>query len=206
VNLLYRDLYTEETGHRDQLRNAVAIPIALLSIIAGALAYLSKDFHLPTNGLEWWLTITGAGASLAFLAAVVFLIICYLGGLYERIPSPAKIKEYEDGVRKHFGESALGRAQADAQVEAFLREAYAKAADRNTSTNLNRSAYLYRANAAIVVSFVLVALAVIPHIAIERLATCQSKGNCDAGRTSDSTTTSAPTAAPPGPAAKHRVP
>ena len=41
--MLYRDLYTEEMDHREQLRNAVVIPIGLLTIIGGALAYLWND-------------------------------------------------------------------------------------------------------------------------------------------------------------------
>ena len=204
--MLYRDLYKEEMEHREQLRNAVAIPIALLTVLGGALAYLWKDYHPPTNGLEWWLAIAGAGALLAFIVAIVFLILCYHGNVYKRIPFPAKIKDYEDGVRKHFGETQPGRMQADLQFKAFLRDRYTNAADRNAETNIKRSAYLYRANGTIIIAFVLVALAVIPHIAIERLATCQSKGSCNAGRTSDSTgtTTTAPTTS--GPATKHRVP
>lgn len=204
--MLYRELYTEEMEHREQLRNAVAIPIALLSILGGALAYLWKDFSLPHDPLGWWLAIAGAGALIAFVVAIVFLGLSYHWNDYERIPFPTKIKSYEDGVRKHFGETDTGRVQAASHVEAFLRDAYTKAADLNAETNLNRSAYLYRANRMIIIAFVLVGLAVIPHIAIERLATCQSKGSCNAGRTSDSTGTTSTAPATSGPAAKHRVP
>jgi len=123
--------------------------------------------------------------------------------VYERVPFPAKIKEYEDGVRTYFGETEHGPARAEARFEAFLRESYTKAADRNADTNLKRSAYLYRANGTIIIAFVLVALAFIPHIGSERLANCQSKGNCNAGRTRDSTNTAAPATVTPGAATKH---
>jgi len=74
--MLYRDLYTEEMEHREQLRNAVAIPVALLTILGGSLGYLWKDFHLPASGLDWCFTIAGGGALVAFVVAIAFLILC----------------------------------------------------------------------------------------------------------------------------------
>lgn len=192
--MLYRDLYTEEIQHREHLRGAVAVPIALLTLVGGAIAYLFKDFSVPGTLFDWWFVIALAGATLSFGVAVVFLIKSYHGHTYERIPFPGHIKRYEDGLRLHFGDSEEGRAQAGSTFEAFLRDCHTRAADRYTETNLKRSAYLYHANGWIITSLVLVALALPPHIARQpeaaaRQKTDHARGSFDApGRTRDSTT------------------
>jgi len=163
--VLYRDLYAEEVQDRELLRSAVSIPLALLTILGSGIAYLFRGLPVaPDTLLGCWHTIALAGAALAFCIAAVFLIMSYHGHVYERVPSPNQIKTYEEALNIYHGSSEAGRAEATATFQSFLRSRYTEAADRNMYTNIKRSAYLYRANAAVIACLVLAALAVPPHI------------------------------------------
>jgi hypothetical protein len=157
----YEKLYDEEWARRDAIQSSAGVPIGVLTLIGGAVSVLVQ--HIDGAGrvlaFVFWggflVTLVG------FARSCYFLIRCFIGPKYERVPLPSAIFAYHHGLREHY--SALRTPlQAEEDFDSFLVEHYIQAADRNAVNNVNRGEYLYKANRSLVATLVAAAVCAVP--------------------------------------------
>jgi hypothetical protein len=158
----YRGLYDAEWARRDEVRQAAGFPAAVLTLLAGVLVLYARTYSLPRTWMAVLFGVSFTAAFITFCAAVYMLARSLFGPKYLRIPWPSQIRDYEEGLIKFY----RGKPDAEALVmrdwEAELIDRYVHAADRNAENNANAGEYLYKANRAVVVTLIAVALGAIP--------------------------------------------
>lgn len=162
TGVIYRDFYREEIEHREHLRGAVGVPIALLTVLGGVLAYYSRTFQAVDGVVTWVFAVLFGSSCYFFIRAVYLLIRSYHGYTYERIPTPAQIRQYHQDLAIYLRSTKAPDGQLASEFDDFLDGAYCRAAERNTYNNLAKSEYLFRATGAIIFCLALTAIAVVP--------------------------------------------
>jgi len=158
----YRELYDAEWIRRDEVRQAIGLPAGVLTLLAGALVFYAKTYSFPKGGMGVATALLLGGAVVAWLVAVYMLVRSLFGRRYRRIPWPAQILAYEEGLRSYYAGKAGGDAAASKEFDQFLIDRLVDAANRNSENNANAGEYLYKANRAMVVALILTAVAAWP--------------------------------------------
>lgn len=157
----YRALYEAEWGRREQLGASLGTPLTVLTIVGAAFGWCYQNARVPSNGLDW-LPSAGLGLALVFfLRAVYILARSYHGYTYRQIPSASQIRAFQVELADP-AHRAVTTEACSTQFDLQLIERYVEAADRNRANNDSRSDLLYRANAALLICAVLVAISALP--------------------------------------------
>jgi hypothetical protein len=159
---LYKGLYDAEWSRRAEIHQAAGIPIGVLTLLAGAIVFLERDY-MPTHT---WLDLAFASAlilaSLGFLISAFMLVRCLFGWRYRRIPWPSQVRKYHEEWNAY----KQARPEVDGTpreaLNGLLIECYIDAADINSVNNVNSGEYLFKANRALIVALIFFALAIIP--------------------------------------------
>lgn len=132
--------YDFELSRRDAITAALGLPFAILTAVGSLAIAVIRSFGYQRHP---WITVgflmAVAWALLLFIAAIYYLSHAYRDDTYTYLP---KLAELEAARQMWRGDDGFFRHE--------LRELIIEAADYNATTNDNRSAYLGRANAAIV--------------------------------------------------------
>lgn len=164
----YKDHYKLEVTRRHELTSALAIPLGVLSLLLGALVVVAKEIHVP---LDDWKIIQLAAIVASFVclsATTYFLFRSYFNYEYGYVPTPLEIKSYRDGLVAYYVATGLSNDVAikTAEDETFehIDSEYATHTHRNTANNDRKSAFLYRANGALILSVVFTVVAGGPYL------------------------------------------
>jgi hypothetical protein len=159
----YKDHYTLEVTRRHELTSALAIPFGVLSLLLGALVVIAKEIHIP---LDDWKVIQLAAvvASLVAVSATTyFLFRSYFNYEYGYVPTPLEIKSYRDGLVAYYVSTGLTKdvaiKTAEDETLEYIDSEYATHTHRNTANNDKKSAFLHRANGALILSVVITVVA-----------------------------------------------
>ena len=158
--MLFRQLYEDELRFREHLRTATSLPVGLMALLGGALAYLARGVRVQNDFVSWGFLTALAAAVYYFLRTAYFLIRGYHGYTYQRIPSPAQLKRYRDELREYYVSIGEPPERAASEFAEFLDARYCEAAEKNTYANLAKSENLFRATSALVYCLILAALCV----------------------------------------------
>jgi len=159
----YRSLYDDEWTRRAEIRQAAALPTGILVLIAGVLAFYVRNYSFPSGGFGRVAFLAGvAVAALAFGVAIYMVARALFGPKYVRIPWPSQLRDYEEGLIAFYRAKEDGDTLAAQDWGQFLIDRFVAAANRNAANNANSGEYIYKANRAVVVSLVGLALAAIP--------------------------------------------
>ena len=163
--MLLRDAFKEhyllEGTRRAELMTALAVPVAILTLVLGALAVVAKEIHVPFNlvaTVQLTLVVLGAVAC----ALCTYFVFRSLYGLaYAFVPTPLELSTYRDQlVTYHI---ASGKTPEDAakvsedETLTYLYGEYAKNADRNSINNDIKSGFIHNANSTLIAAVVLAA-------------------------------------------------
>ena len=152
---LYKDLYEFELEQRAHLGSIVNIPIIASTALATAAVTMVLGFSYGDSCLTW----AFAAAMAAFSAALAFAVYCIFSSLlsyeYMKLPKASDLrKHFLDLKAWHHDEAA-----AKEDFRQYLNERYAEATDVNNINNQNRGNYIFRANIALAVGMILLAMA-----------------------------------------------
>lgn len=144
-----RNRYDYELQRKEQLTAALALPVAVLSILGSATLAMVRSFSQMDRALTWGFGSLVTLDVVASFVCLVYLAFAYHQQKYEFLPLLTDI----DGSRNEFLEFAKVMAGGEAEVleefEKQMRGRMIKAADWNTVTNDRRSGYLHRARRAL---------------------------------------------------------
>jgi hypothetical protein len=157
----YKEFYDHEWQRHEHLQSAVNTPISIITLLAGGLVLMGKGFDSKYPALVWLFWIATAIASVLVGGAVYLLIRSIHGYRYDRIPLPAELARHYEHLKQFYREQQKP-GLTDPSFDAYLVEKYVATAERNAVNNLNRGAYLYRANRMLVYALCATAVAGVP--------------------------------------------
>jgi hypothetical protein len=165
----YKDHYTLEVTRRHELTSALAIPFGVLSLLLGGLVVVAKEIHFPLDDLKIIQLVAAVASLIAVLATTYFLFRSYFNYEYGYVPTPLEIKSYRDNLLVYYVLTGLAPDVATKTAEdetlEYIDSEYAIHTHRNTANNDKKSAFLHRANGALILSVVFTVVAGVPYIA-----------------------------------------
>ena len=158
-----KDRYDYELLRREQLTDALTLPVGVLTVLGGAMVAMARSFSYKDDLLTWVFGILLGLAVIAF-----FLCMLNLGRTYHRqtyIYLPLLVDLYKAREeRRVFYQEAHHRRAADDSFQQELEVRIIAAADRNTRSNDQRSRYLFWSRLALFAVLVLTAMMGIPYV------------------------------------------
>ena len=148
-SLVYRivkERYLWEHERKNELNNIISIPLGLMSIIIGCLAYFFNNLPINSNSVLFFLYYFFIVISILCL---FFCLFCFYrhqtGYTYCYISSPDKLYEYEQNYIKSFNDNnvEVDYNIINDKVCLILYEQYSNAATQN-KTNNERKIKFYR--------------------------------------------------------------
>jgi len=155
------DAYVRELSRRDELRRALALPIGLSVVLAGAWYSLIGrfDWLAALEPLSIAFTVLSAVGVLALIAGACFLICSHVGYVYVYMPTAKEVLSYSDELVDYYQVGNRTDPQVEADVTEFLVKEYADNAHENAMNNNTKSKHLHNASIRLVASLVFLAAA-----------------------------------------------
>ncbi len=137
-----KDRYDFELRRKEELTNALTMPVGTLGALGSLLAVMVRGFVFNGDATAWAFVFSGVPAVCFFFACLVQLARAYHRQKYKFLPLlrslDTKLAEWQDFYQQ------AGFAGAEEDVFAHdLRAVIIDSADRNTENNDARSSLLY---------------------------------------------------------------
>lgn len=155
------DAYVRELSRRDELRRALALPIGLSVVLAGAWYSLLGRFDwlaVPEPFSIAFAVLSAVGV-LALIAGAHFLICSHVGYVYVYMPTAKEVIGYSDELVDYYQVGNRADLHVEADVVEFLTKEYAENAHENAMNNNTKSKHLHNASVRLVASLVFLAAA-----------------------------------------------
>ena len=162
--LLYENAYRFEINRKDATNTRLSFPIAMFTLIIGAIAFFIKDaphFHNDPTSYFFYLLlfflIISLGFALYFFCKTLFgYRYAYLRPLGEIDTVVRKIKKYNNQV------SERKKRDTGHKLTVFLLEQYRSSADINRDLNKQKSGYFLRTLRALFISILFLFFTTVP--------------------------------------------
>lgn len=162
--------YEGEINRRDQLSGSLSIPLAVLTVLAGALLGMGQSLRVPFSHLEGFILVAvlagGAGAT----AVVYYLFRFQLGHEYSYVATAQQIDDYRQNLETYYRGRGQTLAGVEAEVLSYIRSEMIGSAHDNALRNDRKSGYLNKAYVALAICASLTFLAAIPYTVAKVLA------------------------------------
>lgn len=159
-----RNRYDYELQRKEQLTTALTLPVAVLSVLGGAIVAMGRSFSYRDSLLTWSFGPVLGADGLAFFACLVFLARAYHRQTYVFLPLLKEIDQSREEFLKFAPVMAGGEREVLEAFENQMRGRMIDAADRNTETNDERSRLLHRARLALYAVLLLTSVAGVPYV------------------------------------------
>jgi hypothetical protein len=161
-----RERYDFELDRKDKLTDALALPVGVLTVFAGANVAMAQSFSYK----DPWLT--GLFLLFLFLAIVAFYVCSYRlwrayhAQTYIYLPLLEKLEEWEEEDRQFraYVEDTGGDVSQEQDFDSFMRARIISAADQNTESNDRRSKWMHQSRIWLFVVFSFTSLAAFQYV------------------------------------------
>lgn len=165
----YKEHYALEVARRHELTGALTLPLGVLSLLVGGLVVIAKEIHAPLDGWKIFQLIALTASFIAVATTTYFLIRSYFNYAYGYVPTPKEIRDYREKLVAYYVSMRLSNdaasKKADKETLEYIDTEYATHAHRNIQNNDTKSAYLHKANGALILSMIFTVAAGLPHLA-----------------------------------------
>jgi hypothetical protein len=161
---IYKDHYQFEWDHRSHLTSALNVPIAVATVIGGALAVMVQGFNYQNDSPTYFFVGFSALSAISIVVAVFFLFRALHGYQYQRVPTPAVLKNYYDRLVQWHESNNSDKPTAEREFEAYFHQRIAEAVENNATNNKRKSGYLYRTNLTLAIAMLFVGLSSVPFL------------------------------------------
>jgi hypothetical protein len=139
-----KEQYRFELQRKNELFNAVSLPVGVLSGLGGLVVLMAKGFsYRGWTGVPFSLCLSACGVS--FAVAAFSLLRAYVGEKYAFIPKPGAIESLRNALEDFYVGLGYPPERADQDFREQLTRWYVDATDQNTANNDRLSDYLDRA-------------------------------------------------------------
>ena len=161
---IYKDHYQFEWDHRSHLTSAMNIPIAVATVLGGAVTVMAQKYPYNELMASYAFIATLSIAALCIAISILFLFSAFHGYQYQRVPTPLSLKAYYDELLAWHDKYSNGKESADVKFDEYFNLRVAEATEINAHNNKNKSAYLYRCNTSLAIAVAFIALSSIPFL------------------------------------------
>lgn len=176
---LYESVYRFEIERKDAINSRLSFPIAILTLLLGAITFLIKDLPNFENNIYCFFFYF-----FAFLLVISFLYSIYLfvrslfGYRYAYLRPLGTIDKVVRDLKK-YNEKVKADKKADIKNElsVFLLEQYCESSDINRDLNKKKTGYFRRTLKALVASALFLFLALMPFMFLKYSRTEQKTQN-----------------------------
>ncbi|MCP4746836.1 MAG: hypothetical protein GY874_11965 [Desulfobacteraceae bacterium] len=161
---IYKDQYEFEWNHRSHLTSALNIPIAVATLLGGALVTLFQKFPFAKDIPTYLFSAFALFSTISLVTAVIFIFRAVRGYKYQRIPTPTNIKKHYNDLKDWWSRNNGSEKDAQKDLNDYINERLSEAVERNSVNNKNKSAYIYKTNSALISSLVFIALCTMPYL------------------------------------------
>jgi len=159
---LYERSYVHEVEVRDKINSRLQTPMTIIVALIGVIAFLMQNYEIESFKMAadhvmflFFLSVS----AIALVLAVYYFIRSWWNNPYWFLPAPVETANY----RRELEETYAGYDNADELVDRYsgeyVEQKYIEYASWNAKVNDNRSAYLHRCNAVIVLAVVMLFVA-----------------------------------------------
>lgn len=163
----YKKQYEIESARRQVMTSAVAMPVAIISLVLGGLAVVARSVQLPLTGSAWLQVVCIAVAACLVLASAYYAARSFYGYEYGHIPTAGEIKSYYESLAAFYEitqSSANAKTVAEKETLEHLDNVTAELASLNSKNNDSKSFFLHRANGTGLLAVVALTIASGPYI------------------------------------------
>jgi hypothetical protein len=161
---LYKEHYFFEINRKHELTKELNIPIGVLTILGGAIIYFFNEIPRIVGLARFVLVIFLIASLVFFLLTIYFLIRSYYGYTYRYLPTSEELRDYRERLEQYYQTESHNLAGIDAEMESYIRAAYARCAHKNTINNDSKSGYLYKANGFLILTLICGLLCTVPYL------------------------------------------
>ena len=160
---LYEQLYFDEIERREKIDSRLQLPLAILIVIFGILAYMLQNVsHSASTIAVYSFWILFAIACGCFFLSILFFTRSWLGYTYRLLPTPEDTEKYKiDCIELYKGYENCDEL-VDGAIFQYLYNAYVDYSSWNMANNDTKSLNLDRTGKALFITFLFCILTFVP--------------------------------------------
>jgi len=160
---LYEKLYFHEIDMRENLSARLQIPLAILVVLIGFLAYMLRNISpTPINAIFVVFLLFYCLCIVFTVLGILFLVRSWLGYEYTFLPSAKDTEDYRASLIETYKSYENSDELVQKYMMEYLYRYFIECSSTNTVNNDNRSMNLHYARISIICSLVLAFIAFIP--------------------------------------------
>lgn len=163
LSKFYEKLYFHEIDMREHLTSRLQIPLAILVVLIGFLAYMLKNLSYETWTLPFSLFVAFYVLSIIFtLLALIFLVKSWIGFEYSFLPSAKETEGYRNDLIETYKGFEESSQLVDKYLGRYLYDYFVDCSSINTANNDKRSMNLHYSRICIISAVLLAFIAFVP--------------------------------------------
>jgi len=166
IGTFYKELYFKENDRRQEVLNALNIPIAVITGLSTANYLFITTFNYSMNDiLNYVFVIMVSLTMLSLIMAIFFLIKAFSdfskGYEYQGLPYPGELYKWHNQLKDYNQQYGL-TDNSDEKFENTILEKFLACTDHNTYVNDKKHGYIYNSKKFLVTSLILSLLILFP--------------------------------------------
>jgi len=166
LGAFYKELYFKENERRQEVLNALNIPIAVITALATAIYLFITTFDYALNIiLNYFFICLVVISTISLIIAIVYLIkaFCdfYKGYEYKGLPYPGELNKWHSDLKIYYQQYQLSD-NADTVLENTILEKLLACTDHNMYVNDKKHEYIYNSKKFLVGSLVFSLITFLP--------------------------------------------
>ncbi len=166
-----KDRYDFELARKEQITNALTMPIGVMSVIGALLVAMGRSFNFRDSPLWWTFVPLFVADVMAFVICLIYLGRAYHLQTYIYLPLLSDLDQAADEFRDFNAYVRANGGDVEETFEGDLLKRIIDAADRNTKTNERRTELLRIARLWLFSALWLTLFAGFPYVADQVLKT-----------------------------------
>ena len=141
-----QERYLWEHERKNQINNAVTIPLGIIIVQIGSLSYFIANFPEYFNKAIYYIYIGSLSFSLlSIVISLIFFILHQVGYTYAYISKPTEAKKYVDEYKDYYVKlnTEIDDEKISSEIDMFRLNQYIDASEKNIKNN-NKKVYFYR--------------------------------------------------------------
>ena len=163
----YKELYHKENDRRQEVLNALNIPIAVITATSTANYLFITTFDYTFNKILDWIFIAIVIATFILLIVSIFYLIkafCDFnrGYEYKGLPYPGELHNWHKDLKEYHSTYDIASENVDQMVKDEILKKILTSTDHNTYVNDKKHEYIYNSKKFLVGSLVITLITLLP--------------------------------------------
>lgn len=163
----WKERYLFEIEYQNKLYEKIGIHLAIITMIIGALGFMLSNLHVFDSGkISFVFFALLAITILSLVICIYYLVRSIIKYEYAHLPNSSEINEYLIKLDEYYKNPAIKTKDKNKLLINDLNEIiagyYVKASSQNMDNNVKRSAKIYNATRALIVTLIMLSITLAP--------------------------------------------